>query len=328
MSIAKLEPGSRLLPGVRRAVDKLNLHRILLPLDSSPEAEAVIPYALMLAKWFDSEMRLIYVIRTLRAQSTPTAEGQLYPDTHHDRGVNLASAYLKEICRKLSPHNVRTRWGLATGDIAYMIVSRSLVADVGLILVRTNIRPFFDDIWGGVFEKLWRTTPLPLLAINKFVSSGIREETLAPPQDLIVPISSTTSIETVMPYVKPLAISTPLNIKFVFTLKRPFFLPFGTQRPRVSSTDVDKAIVELEELGCQVTTFFTAKPMDVVLELQALYRGCWTIAASHMHSPIFRILLGSFAFNLIKRATAPVFVIPFESVAARRVKRISRFRIA
>ena len=145
----------------------LNLDRVLVPLTGSLRSEQILPFASMLADWFAGEITLFHSLPPTHP-ARGARPGQVhYPDAPHDRGTALATAYLEEVVSRLSPHGVRSRWGIATGPPAKMISSRSATSSLGLVAIATAARSrphrFFSH---GLLDDLWRTTSVPLLIVN------------------------------------------------------------------------------------------------------------------------------------------------------------------
>ena len=120
--------------------------RILVPLDGSERAERVLPLALLVAGWFDSELTLLHVlspIRAVQAGSAPAATGRQappdiqYPDELHDRGLSLGSAYLDEVVDRLKTRSAQVRTSIVAGVAPDMIVARAVAGGFGLIAMTT-----------------------------------------------------------------------------------------------------------------------------------------------------------------------------------------------
>ena len=91
-------------------LDKLNYQRILLPLDGSPRAEVVLPYALAIAQSSEADIIVTHIVRRpeLPRRTPPSTEDLQLADQLTERNRQEASSYLEELKPRLGDR-VETR---------------------------------------------------------------------------------------------------------------------------------------------------------------------------------------------------------------------------
>lgn len=284
----------------------LNLNRILAPLNGNRRSEQILPFSSMLADWFSGEITLFHALPSTHP-ARGARPGQVhYPDAPHDRGTALAAAYLEEVVSRLGPHGVKSRWGIATGDAASMITSRSATSSFGLVAVATTTRSRpFRYLSPGLLENIWRTTAVPLLIVNPMHGSLNGSQPHAP-ETFIVPC--TRGIEDpALPVASAIAGASRSSIKIVLSKS-------------VATGDTED----------QIINFFADDWIDVeivpgeknmigqVRELQSENPGSWSIVGSRMRSGLHRLIFGSTADMLTREAVGPIVVVPDPGVMRQR----------
>jgi nucleotide-binding universal stress UspA family protein len=293
----------------RLAVDRgnsLNLNRILVPLNGYRRSEQILPFASMLADWFSGEITLFHSLPSTHP-ARGARPGQVhYPDAPHDRGTALAAAYLEEVVSRLGPHGVKSRWGIATGDAASMITSRSATSSFGLVAVATatRARPY-RFISPGLLENLWRTTAVPLLIINPLHGS-LNGTQPHGPETLIVPCSRGIE-DSALSFASAMAGASRASVKIVLSKS-------------ISTGDTEDQIINIfTNDGIKVDIVPGEKNMiEQVRQLQTDNPGSWSIVGSKMRSGILRSVLGSTADTLAREAVGPILVVPEPNVMRQR----------
>lgn len=152
-------------PGTR-AVAAPRLARLLIPLDGSPVAEAVLPVATEIARATGG--------RILLAQSVPTvsdlALGPLWdvlPANVEEMAQATATAYLRETAAKLGAQGVQAETLVLRGDPSRQLLQTAASENVDLIVMathgRTGIRRF---LLGSVTDRVMRDAGRPVLLIH------------------------------------------------------------------------------------------------------------------------------------------------------------------
>jgi nucleotide-binding universal stress UspA family protein len=130
--------------------------RILVPLDGSPAAEAVLPHAVRLARLHRAELWLLRVALARPALRKDPIDAQL-------RAVQEAESYLSAVSRDLE-REVALHTAVRYGHAAEEIVDHAAANRVDLILMATHGRTgLAHAILGSVAEQVVRQTPCPVL---------------------------------------------------------------------------------------------------------------------------------------------------------------------
>lgn len=148
-------------------------HHLLVPLDGSELAEAVLPMALAVAERFDSKITLLRVVNP-----------PYYASAGHDyAGFNNAvrqegAAYLEAQQKKLEESGFNVQVRLMEGDfIADTILDVADMLEVDVIAMSTHGRGGIRRwVFGSVADKLLQRARIPILLVRV----GVAEEEARP----------------------------------------------------------------------------------------------------------------------------------------------------
>jgi nucleotide-binding universal stress UspA family protein len=136
------------------------LSRILVPLDGSPLAEAVLPQVVELAALRNAE---IVLLRVALAHTLPGAD----PVDAQVRAVEEAESYLARVERDLVARGLPVARAVRYGRPAEEILDHARVGGISLIAMsthgRTGIRRW---VLGSVAEQVARHSPVPVLLLR------------------------------------------------------------------------------------------------------------------------------------------------------------------
>jgi nucleotide-binding universal stress UspA family protein len=140
---------------------------ILVPLDSSKRAEAILPHVEALAQCYEAELIFIQVIEP---QPLITPSGQ--PDmTFHRQQVEQqteqAELYLKTVQGEFQQKGITARRELGHGPVVEAIINSAAQRDVDLIALASHGRSglaqvFYGSVASGVLQRVDR----PLLLVR------------------------------------------------------------------------------------------------------------------------------------------------------------------
>lgn len=314
---------------IREMVDLLKLHRILVPLDGLEQSEIALPYALLFAQWLSAEVNLFHIVERT-ARSVQSIENVAYSDLDHDRGVQLATAYLEEIATKLKSHNAKVRWGVSSGSLVSAVVARSMIMDAGLATLtfakEKNV-PFLTDHF---FRTVWNNLPIPLLCLNSSIASkldiGI---SLTQPPHFVIWAHRLDVLQSVLVWAKLLFKLTNATFAIVAPLRHVRFPTFLGSRTPEYGLELDRAVAEIEELGTHVDVIFAPDQIAIGRVLQKINPFSWNITASRMMSynlrtVFYNLLRERVPHQLLLQSTVPVLVVPCEKTSAVRRQRYHR----
>jgi nucleotide-binding universal stress UspA family protein len=157
--------------------------KVLVPLDGSELAEAVLPYVENLGKWCAAEVILLQVIATA-IYRPPTGDMPMPPLPESAEDVDIAhhpiyreqemaslraeaERSLAGVRERLSKAGLQARVEVLFGQPAERIVEYAMKEEVDLIAMATHGRSGFSRwVFGSVAEKILRATALPILLIR------------------------------------------------------------------------------------------------------------------------------------------------------------------
>ena len=157
-------------PGETDAAESFaGLTEILVPLDGSPLAEAVLEPAVALARLWDGEVTLVQVVHPVVLDSEPVLP---FPAGYSDKATAIqresAQDYIRDVAERLRESGVKAS-GVAVmgGGIADTLINLARPERVSLVAVATHGRGGFRRLMvGSVADKLMRAAEVPVLIVR------------------------------------------------------------------------------------------------------------------------------------------------------------------
>jgi nucleotide-binding universal stress UspA family protein len=141
--------------------------RVLIPLDGSGLAEAILPFAEHVAGPLDAEVVLLQVVEPLSPIAGLGTGAIVGPDALFLRQVE-AKRYLDAVAVRLRAKGLRVRTILALGTPASEIAATARAERADLIAMTTHGRSGVKRvIFGSVAEEILRKADIPVLAVRK-----------------------------------------------------------------------------------------------------------------------------------------------------------------
>jgi nucleotide-binding universal stress UspA family protein len=141
--------------------------RVLIPLDGSELAEAILPFAEHVAGPLDAEVVLLQVVEPPSPIAGLGTGGIIGPDALFLRQVE-ARRYLDTVARRLQAKGLRVRTILGLGPPASEIAATARAERADLIAMTTHGRSGFRRaILGSVADEVLRSSAIPVLAVRK-----------------------------------------------------------------------------------------------------------------------------------------------------------------
>jgi len=147
--------------------------RILVPMDSSPLAEEVLPHIQPLAKSFNTEVILLQVmVEPVDAFAVPVS--QLSPPKSVQRKQTKIRTYLKNICARLEKDGINATYLIRSGGVPETILDVARFMEADLIAMSTHGHsPTRLFLLGSVTYQVVRHSPLPVLVIRSETMDGL-----------------------------------------------------------------------------------------------------------------------------------------------------------
>ncbi len=147
-------------------------HRILVPLDGSPLAEAALPHAAAIARRFGAGITLLQVVSTLPvttavdAAATAGAEAMLAMEAI-EATEQAAHDYLEEVARRPELEGISFRLRVVRGSPAREIVRLAQEERAELIVMSTHGRSGLGRlVFGSVADQVLREAGIPILLVR------------------------------------------------------------------------------------------------------------------------------------------------------------------
>ena len=292
------------------------IERILVPLDGSHTAEAVLPHARRLARVAGAEILL------LRAVPVAGVDGG---EPVFRNSVQEAQDYLDGLRAKLESAGFRARVVVRAGGPAETVLGVAAELKAELLAFATHGRTGAQRlVLGSVAETLLRSTPIPVLAVRPFWTYDVQPEggvEAQPLRTILLPVGSGDRSLCVLPH--------------ALTWARLFHARVMILHARASGDDVpDPAVAEIAERfreeGVEVTTLIEpGNPVDTILEACRARAVDLAVMSTHGRSGLSRLVLGSVTEEVLRQARTPLLVVrgdpspklPWKISETTRVKR-------
>jgi nucleotide-binding universal stress UspA family protein len=142
---------------------------LLVTLDGSPRAEAVIPHAIDIAKTTGAEITLLRIVDAANADwSERGAIGKGQPATSIESTyVDEATAYLDRVAAQVRHSGVTAHALVKQGQPAKQILATVKEADPDAIAIATHARRGIDRLmFGSVAEEIILKSNVPILLVR------------------------------------------------------------------------------------------------------------------------------------------------------------------
>ena len=160
--------------------------RMLVPLDGSPLAAKVLPFAKQIGNNLKLEVIFLHVCG-------------------HGQSVSkfICESYIEHVA-ELSGTQLKARGDVARGDLAKAIITYAEKHDIDLLLLATHGQSGFGR-WttGSTAHKIVTTSKFPVLLVRPNISRNLI--TSIWPKTILVPLDGSPAAESVLPYVLALA---------------------------------------------------------------------------------------------------------------------------
>jgi nucleotide-binding universal stress UspA family protein len=291
------------------------LDRILVALDGSETAEAILPHVRRLLRRQDSELILV------RAVHSPLSEEQA---SAIEALIGQAREYVATMKERLDQEGIRASVEVRVGPPAGVLLDIAEEKRVSLIAVTTHGRSGLSRaLLGSVAEIVLRKSPVPVFALRPVegVSSG---KELGPIKGILVPTDLSGGSEAILDPAADLAKLFGARLVFLHVRHPAKPLDGGAK-----DGDENEARSRLHELAAlaQAQGVPTAEILDVGEDVpeqilaNARFHGCDLIAmTSHGRSAVSRLVVGSVTENVLRESTLPLLIVRSEQTAKQAGK--------
>jgi len=278
------------------------IRTVLVPLDGSKAAEAVIPYVELIASRTGAAVRLLTVV-------------------HEDTGETKAGealAYLDDRAAALRPLSGST--SVKSGGEAQVILAEADAGDADLIAMSTHGRSgLMRWVLGSVATKVLHATSRPLLLVRA------RDRADAPPavvDRILVPLDGSQVSLSVLPYVEELAETLGASL-VLYNAVLPLDIYPGTELTPVRvGTIIDDLLAQGQSFLAEVAKEIEGRgkvkarsvvtigfPVDEVVRVAAEVKAGLIALATHGRSGVNRWVMGSVADGVVRRSSLPCLLV-------------------
>ena len=293
--------------------------RLLVPLDGSRMAEAVLPVVERLALVCRARVLLLHVLER-------AAPEQVHGERHLQT-VDEAEAYLREVAARLEARSIDVDWHaheVPEGDITRSIVGHVKEEQADLIIMCTHGSGGVRDLlFGAIAQQVLKRGTSPVLLVR--ASQEAVSQPFAP-QRLLVPLDGTAAAEAALVPARDLArlLGAGIHLVMVVATAR----TVGASRQGLANVlpstirvelDIEEADASeylqeiarsLDTTGVPVTTEVRRGDPRSALADEASEPGVGlVVVATHGRAGVQAIWAGSVAAHLLARTRAPVLLL-------------------
>lgn len=304
----------------RPASEGAPFRRLLIPLDGSRLAEAVLPVGTRLADAYGASIVLLHVIEK-------NAATRVHGERHLTR-TEEAEAYLAGVARRLSEGGRQVEWhthAVPVGDVAESIASHDAEHATDVTILCTHGEGGLRDVlWGSIAQQVLQHSTSPVLLVR--AQARERAEPFAP-QTMMVPLDGTVAAEAALPAAASLAGALQATLRLVLVVPTidtvssddmavATFLP-GASRLLLDVQE-EQANTYLERLGSSmreegIPTLTEVRRGNAVAQLATdtgEHADGLVVIATHGRAGLQAIWTPSVAARLLRRTQAPILLVP------------------
>ncbi len=295
--------------------------RMLVPIDGTPLGDHAIAYAASIARAGD-DVLLLHVApspkppQTFRGFDMPMTDQDIEKlEDHAKRVTERAATFWIELIPRITQY-------VAFGDPADRILQLTTTEQIDFIVMASHARGVLGRWrYGSVTDEVARSARVPVLIVRPFDA----ESTFGPAaiSRFIVPLDGSELADRAVPIAEDLAkrMGRPIHLIRVSPGALAPGLSFGEVAADAVSHDAaiaaeHNAGYALEEIAVQIQAAGISVTWDVEIG-DAVQRICETanhgdviVLASHGRGGLDRVVHGSVTEKLVRRAEAPVVVVP------------------
>lgn len=273
--------------------------RILVPLDGSATAEAVIPYVRRLLRRCDAELVLVHAVPAPpQSELDPSGGVQAL---HED-----AWTYIRKYEAHLDAQQVRARGIVRLGPEAETILDVADHEKIALIAMATHGRTGLERLlYGSVAEAVLRASPIPVLVVRSVPPvppPPPAERDTAPFSRILLPLDGSPMAWEVVRDVLPFAKLFHSRVRLLHVVEEDAPMALAETRMR-AATDA----FEAEGIACDSML----RRGDPAGEILATARGDGAdliAMTTHGRSGLSRLVLGSVTEKVLRKTLVPLLV--------------------
>jgi len=280
------------------------IERILVPLDGSMTAEAILPHVRRLLYRNDSEVLLV------RAVVPPPLENSRMVA---EAGLAPAREYLLAKKDALDRAGVRVKAIVRIGSPVGVILDVAEEEKATLIAIATHGATGLSRLlMGSVAEALLRKTPIPVLALRPFWSYELVPTSgteFRPIRNILYTVDGSDRSADALPGVLELADLFESRIVLLRVLEPKKGKPAPLEECEDAEAQLKRLSTMIEKKGVETARLLEAgEPIDEILKAVKSHEIDLLALTTHGRGGIRRAILGSVTEAVLRRAPVPLLV--------------------
>ena len=283
------------------------IHRILVPLDGSVTAEAILPHAASLARATDASLLLLRIVTPGEVSQSLFWKTTIPEELRHawtEEALTRANVYLASVAERLRAKGLHVIFDVQPAeDAAAAIVTRAEhEPEVCLIAMTTHgYGSALRWAFGSVAAKVLHAAPTPLLVVR---SNGVEHPavTEVPYRTICVSLDGSPLAEQALATAQPIAARIGATLLLVCV---------------VTGDDIAEARKYLEGVAeCLRANRFNVRtrvvegiPADQIIYVAQTEHADLIVMATHGRTGLRQIWLGSVASKVVHRSELPVLLV-------------------
>jgi nucleotide-binding universal stress UspA family protein len=290
------------------------IKKILVPLDGSPAAEAVLPLVTHVAKAEKAEVELITVL-------TPVAVWDAAASMiKWDSEEAAATGYIAGKAQELKDGGVAARASVAYGQAAYAIYDAAKEKNADFIAMTTHGRSGVTRfVFGSVADKLLHTAA-PLLVVRPGDDEG-RQLGPSEIRKILVPLDGSELSLAAVPHAENMARVLHASLVFCSVVSTDWIAYAGMETPTLyqevfedmkatAKENVDKVAGEARGRGFEAAAIVgTGGPADEIQRIAEEQGAGMIVMSTHGRTGPSRWVMGSVADAVVRRTHLPCLLV-------------------
>lgn len=310
--------------------------QILVPLDGSALAEAVLPHAVGLAQAMGRALTLAQVVApssTLLMLTNPALAPSITSDDWFTRARQDAEIYLNGVAKRLKTAAVPVHAEVLVGEnVAGTLVAYTMDKNPAtLITMATHGRSGLRKVlMGSVAQQVLHMTPVPLLLVR--AGHNNTGQHVLTYRKICVTLDGSPFAEQALERAKPLAAALDAELVLVGVGPgigdssladagiTPMWMLAEQEATHIQLGNyLQRQTRRLEAEGLRTyARFVHGVPATEILRVGTEEQADLIVMATHGHSGLTRLFLGSVAQEVMRNACLPVMLVPAVERSKRR----------
>ncbi len=293
----------------------LSIQRVLFPTDLSDGAERAFPQAAHLADWHDADLHILNVTgRHRHDYETTKAHFPLSIDTLNEwlGRPDAPTSGAKWPDLEALPI---TQEQVEAADPSERILAYAEDEDIDLIVMGTHGRRGVDRmLFGSVTEEVVRKAPCPTFTVRADTDSAPNRAV----RRVLAPVDFSEASEVAVQHAREIALTYGAEIDLLHVVEEPFYpSAYGYEPSAFPTADVlENVETQLGDMAREMIGYEhamiearTGDPASEILDYTEANEIDLIVIATQGRTGLDRVLMGSVAERVLRRASTPVFVV-------------------